>query len=348
MGFGNTIVNKKICGALLMLVALSACESQTFYDLFGTHRTTPEGSNVDFNNRHAPALNNVTNNNAPDTPPDVYSPQASTRRVPIENTAGADSGSPSLADIPPVPTHTPKDQSTAEFRALAGDHDASEAGRKQLMSDSSATVMTSPQTGQLVNNPDAATMPQMQPATPAYVATSAPAPNPVPAPAPQQAKDDGGFNSWLHNLLPSDNTSNAAPANAPVEAKQTPAENPTPAQAPHELMATAPAPTPAPMPYASFSPSVPDEALANAPMEPIHLHPPTASPSEEVAAEPVHLHPPAASSFNDLAQSSGADMAAEPVMLTPPAADSQTHYLAESRYAARRMYVPADDNSNNY
>jgi hypothetical protein len=262
--------------------------------------------------------------------------------VPV--TVASDTAYPSLANVPPMPPTTPKEQSTAELNALTADRNRSESGRKQLMSDPNATVMTSPQTGQLVDNPANAVAPQVvtPPVAPATPQASAVLPVPVPAePSAQSAKEEGGFNNWLHHLFPSDDQANAAPVTS--AARETPPENPVPVAEPAssalsvspEVVHLTPPASPGPASQPLTVPAPPPVAAdASAEIEPVHLHPPTSVAG--VAGDQSSDQPSLAASGDSVS------------LVPPQASSSQTHYLADSRYAARRMQtLPADDNNNN-
>ena len=59
-----------------------------------------------------------------------------------------------------------KDQTASQFNSLVNDQGQSEADRQKLMNKPDATVMTSPQTGQLVDNAATATAPVQSAAVP--------------------------------------------------------------------------------------------------------------------------------------------------------------------------------------
>jgi hypothetical protein len=264
---------------------------------------------------------------------------------------------------------------------MSADRNVSESGRKQLMSDPTATVMTSPQTGQLVDNASDAVAPAATAVPVPVIAQSAPQPSPAtPATTPQTAKEEGGFNNWLHHLFPSDDQGNTVRAKTVV--REVPPENSaSPAIAsgtlsatpPHDLMADTAAPV-----VASVQPSAPPAVDAlPASSEVIHLVPPapqpaaapdnsaqaalplTVAPSPPVAAdasvqqpasaemEPVHLHPPTSMAADADAMPATNAASEGTIALVPPSTSSQTHYLADSRYAARRMQAPSADDSNN-
>lgn len=260
---------------------------------------------------------------------------------------------PSLATVPPVPLVPTKDQNTAQYNSLVGDQGQAEHARQQLMDNSDATVMTSPQTGQLVDNP---------------------------ATAP--AKPQGGFNHWLNNLFSSDTKKQpsgsedfpsrppsqattfeqpvppAAVATQPpaprivendVSAPPAPFAPPPPAQpvaapaahvmAPKMLMAAPPtAPVSASAPSITSAPATSAEDLP-----PVHLVPPMAQPVSPVATKAAS---PTSSGLPDVSQLSSTPDAS--VNLVPPSQDSgsaQGRFLPDSRYATRRGQ-DADDSSN--
>jgi hypothetical protein len=299
-------------------------------------------------------------------------------RAPVA-VSSAKNAYPSLASVPPTPATTPKEQSAAELKELTARQAISENGRKKLMDDPNATVMTSPSTGQLVQHPETASI------NPDIVMSGVPATQSVQQPKqiasaqnvqPQQqanAKGDQSFNSWLHGVF--NENDKPAPAKPPVNVAALPPAPPYPG-APVDYAPPAAGEAAAPMEPVHLHPPVmaSDIAPATPPaMEPVHLHPPVvtaevpppqpmpeplvvpAAPAVRADAtasqmEPVHLHAPGSLAPKSLtSQSPSAEMASnvgsdETVNLVPPAAAAQVHYLPESRYAARRMQ--SDYNNN--
>jgi hypothetical protein len=345
---------------LLVSYVLSGCEN--IHDLLGIPRTVPEGDKVSFGNRHAPILNPGGTGVDPTgaATPDV----ASARRTPAENEASDTpdvtamsaavapvqaTNYPALASVPPAPQYPPKAENAAEFNSLTAERELSEAQRQELMNNQNATVMTSPQTGQMVENPAEANAPAPM-SSPVYPPAYTAAPQPVspPAPVPAQvpasppagaSNSDGGFSAWLNNMFSSDSAKNAPPVKKmPMEnAQSTPAVPPPPT--PHDLM-TQQAVT------ADYNQMPVDSTnAASAAM------PPDTGASQEM--EPVHLHPPAdmasGSSFTGAEGTADSNVSyGQPVGLRTPMANSpvQGNYLDDSRYAARRAHVPADDDVN--
>ena len=161
-----------------------------------------------------------------------------------------------------------------------------------------------------------------------------------------------------------------APAPAPVNTAALPPAPPYP-DVPITYM-------PPPMDVAAQPAQEMPAAAPPAPMEPVHLHPPVmasdtpppapqpmpepmmvpASPVVTADAtatqtppgmEPVHLHAPGSLAPKSLtSEAPASEMASsasdEAVNLVPPATAAQTHYLPESRYAARR--AQSDYNNN--
>jgi len=314
----------------------------------------------------APVAPVVAAANAP-----VTAPAAEVVPAPVASTAAAPASDyPSLASVPPAPIAPPREQATAQMNSMVADQGQSEAARQQLINNSGATVMTSPQTGQLVDNAANAVAP-VQPAPMDMGAAPVAAPQPVqanaaPAPAPKT-----GFNSWLHNLFGGDENASAAsadnmasaPSAAPSEVAPNvmvgtaPAFPPTPTQE-----AVAPSPgaampvaigTPLPQPTDATSAS----SVAGAPHVEMDVSaPPAALPV--TAAPPdqgvVVLTPPPASAsagtsaLPDVSQISGVNDQQPPVSLVPPsqASSSSQHLLPEARYATRRGADGYDSGSN--
>jgi hypothetical protein len=182
---------------------------------------------------------------------------------------------PSLASVPAVPSVPPADQTAAQFNSLAAEQGKSEADRQQLMNNSGATVMTSPETGKVVDN--AATA-----AAPADTASAA-----------TPAKSEGGFGGWLNNLF---SKKESTPATAPA-ADAAPA---APAAADSSVAVTPPADTAMTPATASAGTEVaPNVVLGKAPAFPPAETPaaPDAQKSmSDTLGQPVALTPQASGS----------------------------------------------------
>jgi len=408
-----------LSGLLLVSLALAGCTTPRIVsDFLGDERTMPDDSKFDANAKRPPALNpgGAGVIGAEDNTSKSSVAGSSVRRVPVENNvpsaenaapasvtatasapvetlpqqvapANANNNYPALADVPPVPAHTPGAQSSAELNQMNTQHNLAESTRKDVMSDQSATVMTSPQTGQLVDNPANASAPQ-DPSMKAFIAAPTPVADATPVaaepaaaavatPAPEKQT---GFTGWLHNLFSSDKTQDTAQIpvrKAPVEnadAATMPIGVPAaPDAAPRDLMAAANVPalqaeTPAqPMaPAASVvdiaqpvmqPASAPQIAPALAPVQTAEPAPMASAPAAQADLEPVHLHPPvAAQSVGDTPQTdvasqntAGASPDADaPVHLVAPKnavnpSAASTHYLPDSRYAARHPSYDMDN-----
>lgn len=285
-----------LSASLLVLHLVSGCESLR-QELGWEDRTLPDGDIVNFQNRHAPPLNptpgstrgimHIPSENsqqggqatpaAGDTtsPTSMAVPVVPVTTVAMDSVPASNSGSyPSLTSVPQTPTVPSKGTIQSSFSSMQAQQQASESARSKLMNDANATVMTSPQTGQLVSNPaDAmpAGAPALQPPTSSVPAAAA------SAGAPQQGStavasntgSDSGFNSWLHGLK--NMFSKKQPtATADASAMKTPVENPplnpnayspaAPAEAaasippaPPAMAASAPTTIPAPEPYSLAS-----------------------------------------------------------------------------------------------
>lgn len=235
------------------------------------------------------------------------------------------SGKPSLASVPPVPPMPAKDQTTAQFNSLTADQSQSEAARQQLMNNQGATVMTSPQTGQVVDNAATATAP----ATPAQDNAS----------AAQPEKSEGGFGHWLHNLFhgDSDQNANAAPASpatpdASAAAPAAPAAdaNATPPVAPAAAPATDANATPPAATTAPAAPAAATDAIATPPAAPAtpaaDATPPAAAPAATASGTEVAPNviegaappfPPAATPVAQEPPKALTDSLGQPVPLAP-------------------------------
>jgi hypothetical protein len=142
----------------------------------------------------------VTSNNPPAPPPAANAASASY---------------PSLTGVPPAPPVPSKDTIKTNFDTMNAQQKTAEANRGALMNDTSATVMTSPQTGQLVQNPADAVATHNQPA-PAPVATASASVSPVsPPPAVQNAvRQEPAENPHYEPITPAPPPAPVAPAPA--------------------------------------------------------------------------------------------------------------------------------------
>ncbi|HEU5048123.1 MAG TPA: hypothetical protein VFT64_09815 [Rickettsiales bacterium] len=256
-----------LSGSLLIMHSLAGCDMQKVDSYFAPDRRVPDGSTVDFSNRHAPMMNPVegkiglrrvpaeenlgssglpaavmAQSPAPMRGPVVGSSAApsaiypSTMKEPVVPVAAADvpppsaapapvadnSAYPSLSSVPQTPQTPSGTNIKNNFGALSSQQKASDTERQALMNDPNATVMTSPQTGQAVTNPDVAAgavpmlndptqQPFAAPAQPQQMAAQSAAAAPMDAQnaaAPAEPvvadKSDPGFVSWVHNLFSSD------------------------------------------------------------------------------------------------------------------------------------------------
>jgi hypothetical protein len=342
-------------------------------------------SNVVSSGRKVPVENNNLSANAPAptvmsapvAPVTAAAPTAPNNIVqaPI-NTMAAKDEFPALASVPPAPKLPPKENNTKDFNSLAADREISESARKELMNNQAATVMTSPQTGQLVDNAAEAQAPQAPSLTPPVLVASTPQPAPTLASAPQPtpaAHSDTGFNHWLHNLFVSDKTKtptqiakpadNVLPAPTPMVVAEAPAsQQPIAAQPasapfpeiPHEEVVydnQPTAPLPAGAPVAMAQPVVNPAPVVSAPAMPA-APPPVAAeipaptpvlavpPPSQAELEPVHLHPPTSSADSSVSAADTAQMADQsadqPIKLVAPKTSGG---VSQARYLADSRYA---------
>ncbi len=369
-----------LSGTLLALCATSSCSTQKMNDMFASERTIPEGSQVTFEQRHPPELNpggnavdpmsgapgrhvpieNNSNNPAPapispTSMNDTVAPVQTANIAPMPTASTPDNSTyPTLASVPPVPPHPTQAQNKSDFNTMMADRDATNSESKNLMNDTNATVMTSPQTGQLVTNAETATPQPVVPAQP-VVADVTPPPA-APAPVVTKESSDTGFNGWLHSIFgsPDKKPSEMASENA---VRKTPVENIEAENAPITVSAPQPvAQQPAvqpisqpvtassePLPFAaptSVAPAAPS-VTATAPVA--QNTTPAALPSTAQLSEPpVVLHEPTSygsgATSNEPLPSTSA-LQDPPINLVPPSGTgtySNTRYIADSRYAAMR------------
>lgn len=233
--------------AMLVLGSTAGCNIAKMESYFAPDRRLPEGSSTTFDNIHSPVLNPTGNDPGRHTPSQEINGSMNDgtfQKAPVTPVASTNmDGYPSLASVPQKPDVPPSAELKGNMNSLVADQKAADTSRTNLMNDPNVTVMTSPQTGQLVANAADATPPAAapvatttQPATPSTPETAA-------QPATQtanagNASNDTGFGSWLHNHFSADKksapadattTANAAPAIATAEqttARRAPAENP--------------------------------------------------------------------------------------------------------------------------
>lgn len=208
---------------------------------------------------------------------------------------------PSLASVPPAPPAPAKDQSAAQLNGLVADQGKSEAERQQLMNNPGATVMTSPQTGQVVDNAATATAPTQPVESGSVFAPVASEPAQASASAaPVPAKSQGGFNGWLHGLFNKDQTPTAANTASASSPQNTMDSTPTAAPAarevaPNVILGNAPPFPPAPSAAPdSFAQPVPQASLASVPPTAADISPVAAGTPlpQPVAAAPAPATPP--------------------------------------------------------
>ena len=208
---------------LILLCTASACSLPEF---LGGTRTIPDGAKVDFDNRRTPELNPNGKPASFNIPTPSQTSTNFSRKVPVENIAAENANTvfqqtpvvpvttapisnpnyPTLATVPQIPSHQSQQTITKSFSSLNADMTTAKANGTNLMNDNSATVMTSPKTGQLVDNPTKAVAPL------AANNVVPPAPITVVMPAATNSnstpKDnkESGFNHWLHNLFGGDDS----------------------------------------------------------------------------------------------------------------------------------------------
>ena len=280
---------------LILLCTASACSMPEF---LGGTRTVPDGAKVDFDNRRAPELNpggKPALQNIP-TAPQAQIMSSSPRKVPVENVAAENTSTifqqtpitpvttapissptyPVLATVPQAPQHQAQQTITNNFNSLNSDMTTVKASGKNLMNDKSATVMTSPQTGQLVNNPANAVVPiaTNNVVAPAPVSvTLPPATTLATAPTPK-TNNDSGVNGWLHNAFGGEKTQAPKPAQIAV-----------PAPAPVVDSKPLPFVAPTPLPVTTQAPT------NNVTDKPVMLHKPTIAPEDSAIATPTVTPP---------------------------------------------------------
>ncbi|MEI7668947.1 MAG: hypothetical protein WCJ33_02565 [Pseudomonadota bacterium] len=237
---------------LMASYSLSACSQNMSF--FAPERTLPDGSKTTFENRHTPILNNdnaggskrsvpnenstglknsSVNNAYPANISENTPPQPAVMNSPVvpvtennvpqlpANNSNNSSKYPVLANVPQTPVIPSKDKIKNDFGVLNQQQTTSEANRKNLMENSSATVMTSPKNGQLVDNPATAGInnnnqiqSQNDLATPPANITDVKSMDITKKPLPEinsknnelteNTKSDSGFSAWLNNTFSSD------------------------------------------------------------------------------------------------------------------------------------------------
>lgn len=287
---------------------------------------------------------------------------------PVLATSSMPNSYPTLASVPAAPPVPEMGQANAQMNAMVSDQNQLEAARHQLMTDPNATVMTSSQTGQLVDNPAMASAPMQQlPADNAALPPPLMAPQPsaevasasaVPAPQP---KSEG----WLSRIFGGDDDSaqnaTVAPAQTPEvvagnasmiadmpsgteiapnvilgEAPPFPGTEATaPADAVQPVSGVAIAATPPAQPMTQAAPVQPELAMATPPSGVVTLD--TSAQPAPAPTDVVHLTPPpptssSVSTLPDVSQVSASGD--EPVTLVPPSHPSR-RVLPASRYASR-------------
>lgn len=228
-------------GALLVLSSASGCDIPKMEAYFAPDRRLPDGSTTTFDNVHSPELNPTGNDptrHAPSQETNGSMNDSTFQKVPVVPVAATTMDNansyPALASVPQKPDVPPSAELGGNMNSLIAQQKTSDTARANLMSDPNVTVMTSPQTGQLVANA-ADAMPPAAPATPSTAQPPAtliadatqPAAQNTAAPAAAPDTSDKSFGSWLHNLFSSDSKpADSASANAPAQmARQTPVEN---------------------------------------------------------------------------------------------------------------------------
>lgn len=97
--------------------------------------------------------------NAVTVAPKAEAPKAEAKAAPVAVKASeeaaaepVDSSTPSLSSVPAAPAHTPLNQAKKEVQDLSAKRETTQAAGKALLEDKKSTVMTSPETGKLVDN----------------------------------------------------------------------------------------------------------------------------------------------------------------------------------------------------
>lgn len=237
-----------VSGSLAILYSAAGCDMHKIDSYLAPDRRLPEGAKVNFDNRHVPMFNPVetrdgirhmpsenisgaagaASNMYPIVTKSPVVPVAAAEMaapVPVVSVSPANAtGFPPLASVPPVPQHPSKVSIQNGFGDLTSQQKTSESERANLMNDPNVTVMTSPKTGQVVDNPaDAAFVPKASQSLPesgngTVAALQAPAPQPQVqgnnAKATVASNDSKhGIVSWMDNLFSSGRKS----ANPPVK-----------------------------------------------------------------------------------------------------------------------------------
>lgn len=260
---------------------------------------------------------------------------------------------PSLASIPDAPEAITANQIASDIKSLDAERKESLAASQQLMNDPSSTVLTSPQTGQLVSNA-ADAMPAMAPAA----GTAAPA---VEAPVTPAAP--AGESTWLNNLLgPADQKAaeakqaeedrkaaeTVAAALAEGNAQQQDLTIPPAAAAAPAMTAEQTAMTSAPSvldqltPAASETTAPATAAAANetaAIVAAANAEAPAAGTAPAATMDTVKLNPPVnvAEATAVKADKELTDIVEQPVEEVQALPVKKVEYLPESRYAKRRL-----------
>lgn len=350
----------------LLLLSVSLLALQPF---FGCVPPAQQQANDEVSQRRVPVLNPGGDPDALRQAPlensDVTIQSAPVTPVQVTNAPPA-TAYPSLAGVPPAPTVPSKDNIKSDFSALNTQQQNAEANRNTLMNDQSATVMTSPQTGQLVANPAEAVAPAAQAPVPPVMADASAvqsAQNTTATPADNSQQS--GFTGWLNHMIaavkkPFTGDSNQPPAETinvtapavptPIAAQPGPEPLVTTPVAPE--VAAAPSPTPVAPEPAAVTPSAAVNnapAAADASYQPIVSAPPAPA-AQPVASAPVSAPAPVAapatttasvqpsapainsSSLPDISQLSQHNEA--PVVnLVQPNDSLGNAYLEDSRYA---------------
>ncbi len=343
---GNVMKKKKkllaLSGSLLVLHSVSGCDLQNMQNYFAPDRRVPEDSTVDFGNRHSPLLNPGENGSGRKAPAENGSVEniptiqkspvvpVITTTIPSVTAGNANTASmqaadqpsyPSLTTVPLKPETPPKEKLKSELNSLTAEQKTTDSERNGFMHDSSATVLTSPQTGQLVDNP-ADAMPAANAANnaaPAETAAGAgasahhPPQNSGPAATvvASDTESSTGFGVWLHNLFTADKKT--VSGGTQDSGRKVPVEN-------QEIIAgssASPASSSgflAPPASPASPPSLASEAN-DANIAPV-LHPPVSKAVHP--AKPQVSEQPSATSNADISQTQPLD--SPPVLLTQPAA----------------------------